>query len=201
MGKHLLETYTNKLFDPFEATLDDIDIRDIAHALSMLVRYCGHVRSFYSVAEHSLAVSKLAGERMRVDWHHDPESDSVRIAAKWGLLHDASEAYLGEVCRGLKHRPGVMEVYRAAEERLSELIWEKFMDCPSDYRAPLEPVVIKPIDREICGTEMRQLMHRALDPDGNPLPPTIPGLVVGVMTPAEAETRFMARYCELWGVR
>jgi hypothetical protein len=200
MGKYLLETFTNRLFDPFEVTLGDIDIRDIAHALSMLCRYCGHTRSFYSVAEHSLLVSRLAEHAATVDEQHDPRSDSVRIAAKWGLLHDASEAYLGEVCRGLKHRPGTMEVYREAEESLSWKIWQRFM-APRDAVEQhfLEKRIVKPIDRAVCGTEMRQLMHRALDTDGNPLPRSIPGVVVGVMGPAVAETNFLARFVELWG--
>lgn len=184
MSQHCMLTYTGKLFDPLEATLDDIDIRDIAHHLSLVNRYGGATRVGYSVAEHSLAVSSIAQSKWGIS------------SAKLGLLHDASEAYIGDVCRGLKYRPGIMESYRDAEETLMAKILKKYR---IDTYSEETHARVKKIDRQICADEMRQLMTQALDVNGEPLTATY-GVVVGLMRPAEAESRFLARYYELWGV-
>lgn len=75
-----IETFTGK---KFYAEYPEFDLNDIAHALSMVCRYGGHCSSFYSVAEHSVIVSALAEAGGR--------------GALEGLLHDATEAYLGDV--------------------------------------------------------------------------------------------------------
>lgn len=81
-------TFTGKCIDPFNLTPDDIDIRDIAHSLSMLCRFGGHTNRFYSVAEHSV--------RCRMECHEDKFIQQVV------LLHDAAEAYTGDMIRPLK---------------------------------------------------------------------------------------------------
>jgi len=81
-----IQTYTGKCFHPREPGPDDFDIRDVAHALSLLCRFNGHCRTFYSVAEHSVRVSRICPP----------------AAALWGLLHDLGEAYVGDLPRPLK---------------------------------------------------------------------------------------------------
>jgi uncharacterized protein len=73
-------------FDPLRPVFD---IRDIAHSLGQLARYNGHAKRFYSVAEHSVLVSKLV-EKLDLG---DPFD---------GLMHDATEAYLSDVPSPLK---------------------------------------------------------------------------------------------------
>lgn len=108
-------TYTGKCIDPLAASEDDITIEDIAHATANLCRYTGHVRSFYSVAEHSVRVSELLEAR---------EFDTkVQLN---GLMHDASEAYLGDVARPVKDNSTVGALYREAEDVLMELISQKY---------------------------------------------------------------------------
>lgn len=78
-----MQTFTGKVIEVANPRLVDIDILDIAHALSRLCRYGGHVTSWYSVAAHSLAMAMFA----------ETLEDQAMLEA---LLHDASEAYLGD---------------------------------------------------------------------------------------------------------
>jgi hypothetical protein len=98
-----IQTYSGRQFWPLDPRVEDVHLEDIAHALSNVCRYTGHVREFYSVAEHSVHVS----------WSCEPED------ALWGLLHDASEAYLADMARPVKQN---MPVYVAAE-RLVPWCW------------------------------------------------------------------------------
>lgn len=87
-----LQTHAGHAFYPKEGVVTEIEIEDIAHALSHICRYNGHCRKFYSVAEHSVLVSRI----IRKMWPDDLE-------AIWaGLLHDATEAYVGDVTTPLK---------------------------------------------------------------------------------------------------
>jgi len=133
-----IQTFTGKQFWPLDPHIEDIDIRDIAHALSNLCRYGGHVEQFYSVAQHSVLVSREV-----------PAEHALR-----GLLHDASEAYLIDIPRPIKHSPG-MEVYRAAENVLQRAIYLRFGLGPED------PDCIKTTDRLLLRTEQRDLMKPA----------------------------------------
>lgn len=91
-----------------QPTEDSIDIEDIAHALSNICRFGGHCFPFYSVAQHSVIVAALAPERLR-------------LAA---LLHDASEAYLGDVIKPLKTL--IATNYTQYEEQFELVIGNKY---------------------------------------------------------------------------
>lgn len=87
----------------------DIAIADIAQALAHQCRFAGHVREFYSVAQHSVLVSLLCAK---------PD-------ALWGLLHDASEAYLNDLVRPVKRLPDLLG-YLRLEARLMYIICLRF---------------------------------------------------------------------------
>jgi hypothetical protein len=98
---------THTLFNPLNPRHQDIHITDIAHSLSHICRWAGHIPTFYSVGLHSIHVSLMV----------HPEH---QLAA---LLHDASEAYLGDLAKPIKRG---MPEYQAAEHRLMTVISEVF---------------------------------------------------------------------------
>ena len=112
----------------------EIDIDDIARALSHICRFLGHTEEFYSVAQHSVLVSLLV-----------PRADAM-----WGLLHDAAEAYLGDLPRPVKSAPQ-MEVYRVTEDRLLACVAVKF------GLVPQMPESVKRADKVMLATEFCDL--------------------------------------------
>lgn len=86
---------------------DDVDPLDLAHALSHLCRFGGHTRVHYSVAQHCLLVSELAGRPFRLA----------------GLLHDAGEAYVGDLVGPLARR---LPEFRAIERRILDAVATRF---------------------------------------------------------------------------
>ncbi|MDP4153405.1 MAG: phosphohydrolase, partial [Bacillota bacterium] len=91
---------------------EDINIIDIAHALSMLCRANGHMTQFFSVGQHSINCAAEAKKR--------GFSDRIQFAC---LLHDASEAYISDITRPVK---AVLESYREIEKELQKIIYDKF---------------------------------------------------------------------------
>lgn len=140
--KPFIETFTGHTFSPLEPDADEIRIEDVAHALANQGRFSGHTRFRYSVGEHSVRVSELISE-----WGW---SDDVAL---WGLLHDASEAYLVDLPTPLKLTREIGEPYRAAEEKLMIAVCARF-GLPV-----LEPVVVRIADVVMLATEVRDLMH------------------------------------------
>ena len=105
--------FTGKHFDPMNPVDCEIDILDIAHPLSLMCRGNGHIKTFYSVAQHSIACAEEAFER-----------GYTSIVMMGCLLHDASEAYLSDVTRPIKKD---LPQYLQAEDRLQNAIWRRFI--------------------------------------------------------------------------
>jgi hypothetical protein len=102
-----MQTYTGRQFWPLDPRPDDIDIIDIAAALSKLCRFGGHCRKFYSVAEHCVHIAGQAPHPLRFQ----------------ALMHDAAEAYLVDVPRPIKH---CLTEYLEIERRIEICIFQKF---------------------------------------------------------------------------
>lgn len=109
-------TFTGKHFDPTAPEENLIDLSDIGHALSLICRGNGHVKYFYSVAQHSIACCREAQAR--------GYSDRVQLACP---LHDASEAYMSDVTRPVK---ALLTEYLKVEENLQNMIWNKYLKTP-----------------------------------------------------------------------
>lgn len=170
-----IQTFSGKAFYPLDPQEDDIDIRDIAHALAYTCRFAGHVTRFYSVAEHSVYVACYCS----------PQN------AMCGLLHDASEAYIADIPRPIKP---YLANYAAIEDHLMTAIAAKF-----DLSWPM-PSEVKEIDGRILSNEKAALLGPAPQPwtlYGDPLP----DLAISGWTPAEAEIAFLMAYNAFGGNR
>lgn len=129
-------------FDPINPQKELLRLEDIAHSLSLICRANGHMTHFYSVGQHSIACAKETLAR----------GLSPRVALGC-LLHDASEAYLSDVTRPIKHE---MTRYLEVEKRLQEMIWEHFI--PGEMLSEEEQKQIFEIDDEMLVWEFARLM-------------------------------------------
>lgn len=117
-----ITTYTGRRFD-YASGDPDIHIDDIAHALSLICRFNGHVREHYSVATHSIVVANLVGHVYDLSpVSYSSSREQLQLAA---LLHDATEAYCCDVPTPLKDMP-YMKGYRTAERVLLTTIYHKY---------------------------------------------------------------------------
>lgn len=137
-----ITTYSGIRMNPVQPQKDDIDIKDIAHALSLVCRGGGHVTHFYSVAQHCLVCAEEAGLR--------GHSLRVQLGA---LLHDGSEAYMSDLVRPVKEQ---IPQYRTIENRLIDTIWEAFV--PGEPLTEEERRIIKEIDDDVMSWDMKILL-------------------------------------------
>ncbi len=137
-----ITTFSGQDFDPINIDHGKILIEDIAHALSLLCRGNGHLKHFYSVAQHSVNCCIEAQAR--------GYSAKVQLIC---LLHDASEAYLGDVTRPLKTH---LAKYLEIEESLQNAIYQKFV---GEGIAPDELAKFKQIDDDMLSFEFNRLMN------------------------------------------
>jgi len=170
--KPTILTSSGGYFNLLEPDPMHVNIGEIAHALSHICRFTGHVRTFYSVAQHSYHASYL------VD----------REYALQALLHDAAEAYIGDVASPLKR---LLPDYKAIEERVESAVFQHFK-----LPAVLHPSV-KQADLIMLATEQHDLMPqhddqwasiKGIEPMPHPLVP---------MPPQTARYAFLDRYFEL----
>ena len=167
-----MQTYSGLRYFPMDPRPEDIDPRDIAHALSLLCRYGGHIDRFYSVAEHCVNVS------------HTVSKDHALAA----LLHDATEAYVVDVPRPVKR---YLADYRMVEAKVWLAIAARFGVDPE------LPAEVKEHDTRILLDERATLMRNAevgaWSMDGmEPL-----GVDIFGHEPADAERMYLRRLAEL----
>lgn len=145
-------TSQGKFVNPLDIQPEDIDVRDIARALSHICRYTGHTERFYSVAEHSVYVSRLA--EMEAE---QVGSDAAKVCAVQGLFHDAGEAYLSDIASPVKNSSD-FEQYRTEENLLLHRILEALSDeFNLRIGTPLR-VEVKSADHRIVMNEFLRLM-------------------------------------------
>lgn len=132
-------TYTGRSFYPLDPRPEEVDIEDIAHALSNICRFGGHTKYFYPVSQHCVLVSRFCSKRNRL----------------WGLLHDAPEAYAGDIIRPIKpHLSG----YSRIEDSIMKAICQRFGLRPN------MPQEVKKIDNQILLNEREVLITPSATP-------------------------------------
>jgi uncharacterized protein len=136
VNKAWIITYTGLKFYHLNPQPEMVCIEDIAHALSNIGRWTGHTRYHYSVAQHCVYASRICSPEFAFDC----------------LMHDSSEAYLGDMNRPLKHFTAAGPAYREIEERVEDVIFKKF-----GVRFPL-PEAVKDTDTQMLYAEKAQLM-------------------------------------------
>ncbi len=140
MSRTFIQTFTGRrfYFDRLEENETLID--DIAHALALVNRFGGHTVSPYSVAQHSVIVSRLVAPQYKLQ----------------ALLHDAHEAYIGDVVRAMK------EMFPQIRD-LQHLIDEHIFAAFNVNATPESTAVVKLVDNQVLATEASQLLSKECD--------------------------------------
>ena len=142
-----ISTYTGIHMVPTDPKIDDFRIEDMAHALSLICRGNGQVKSFWSVGEHCIACAKEAAARGL--------PDRIVLAC---LLHDAAECYLSDVPRPFKKK---LPAYQEAEDRILSLVYQRFLG--SDLTEE-EAGILNEIDYDLLWFDLEVLLDER--PDG-----------------------------------
>jgi hypothetical protein len=178
-----IQTVSGRRIDPFAPDVAEIDLGDIAKALSNQCRFGGHCNSFYSVAQHSCLAADL------VEAAGGDPADAL-----WALLHDAPEAYLVDLPHPLKHRSELGPVYKRAEAALQDAICARF-DLP-----PEPPPGLKAVDRALLAAERRVLSAVAWHwPELDGFEPA--DVAIEPWTPERASAAFTERFERLQAQR
>lgn len=170
----MIHTSQANTFDLLAPHKSNINIDDIAHQLSNLCRFNGATTTHYSVAQHSVLVSRIVPPYL----------------ALAGLMHDAAEAYIGDLPSPLK---ALLPDYQDIENNILQTIFEK-VGLTFPYHNE-----VKRADLVALATEARDLLNPVgEEKQWDSLSGISPcEISITPMTPAEAEAAFRARYFEL----
>lgn len=193
-----MQTFTGRKVFPTHVRADDVDLVDIAHALAYQCRFNGHCSTFYSVAEHCV----LIAEWIMTEPSLEAGSEGLTCAelALWGLLHDATETYVGDMISPLKVR---MPAFRRIERSIELAIAEHFrltFPIPTGTYGDLDPLepgaprVVHEADKRIVLDERRALFAQPI-PINTALEPL--GVRVRGLAPQIAEHRYLAMFIRL----
>lgn len=171
-----MQTYTGKAFYALDARVEDIDIADIAHSLSLQCRYNGHVDRFYSVAEHCVHLAELF-----------PDDPGMAL---WALLHDAAKAYIGDMVRPLKKH---MSMFMEIDDHITSLVAQRF-----ELEGTVIPPEVHHVDSQILHNEREALMARVQPPQPWDVPGgPIPGVEIIGYSPEVIKKVYLSTFARL----
>ena len=171
-----MRTFTGKHFRPLQPKAADVNIDDIAHALSHICRFGGHTPAFYSVAQHCVEVSWLAPESL----------------ALVGLMHDAPEAYVGDLILPIKRQ---LPVWEHIETPVWCAICGKFNMLPESiaHIKPADTVALLMEVRDLFGSEALADMPKEYENI------ELPARGLEPWSPRRARSEFLYRFSNLTG--
>ncbi len=182
-----IETFTGRFVNTKWPDPKTIVLEDIAHALANTCRFGGHTKTFYSVAEHAVLVSRRVEEVFDIRW--------LAMAA---LHHDDAEAYLLDVPRPMK--PLLEPEYAHLTKRMNRAICESTVNAgpPWFYPKDFNSTRIRYADNWALSVEAYELMFSQGANWQNPVEYIeTPDYWQGGLTPTEAEGLYLSRHWEL----
>lgn len=181
-----LQTHYGRAVDLEKPTVDQIEIDDIAFALSRICRFTGHVDG-YTVAQHSVLVMQCFAEA--------PKKASAKVKARFrdvrflALLHDAHEAYVGDVSSPLG---SLLPDFKVVSRRLEAVVHERFSITKNLQLHKL----VRNADLSLLATERRDLMNDYQARPWFDLPSPREERIY-VWTAEQARRSFLQQYCLL----
>lgn len=199
-----METYSGRMIDILNPSSEDIDIVDIAWALSRLSRFCGHTTSEqpYTVAQHCILVAELAenflvqsnGKNLnplKIEYATYSGQPTYEVILK-ALLHDGHEAYISDIPSPVKRHPALMPVITSMEEELDRAIYQNF---GLSKNTPEITAFIKNFDMLALKSEAKVLMKSGGAQWADKILPKYSPIVIGkILTPQEAFNAFQEKF-------
>lgn len=171
-----IRLYSGAMFDYNHPELCLVDIEDIAHALSNVCRFAGHVSHFYSVAQHAVNASRIVDDEFAFD----------------ALMHDTAEAFTNDIPTPLKV---AVPMFKALEISIEAAMAERF-----GFRFPL-PDAVKVADLQMLKLEKESMKGTDNSEwailDGVEADHLRPLVNLSMMSPTIAKQQFLARFEEL----
>lgn len=171
-----VQTFSGRIINLANVTSDDIDIEDIAHALHNINRFNGHTSKPYSVLSHSLCAAALMPEGKKME----------------GLLHDAAEAYIGDIITPIKELFPAICTY---EDLLLGTILNKYdknKECRVEEGVYIKSPLMLAVDKKLGKGE-----HHVLQPNSDISEPDHSVLVLMQSYWNATPIDFIERYEEL----
>lgn len=186
----IMTLYSGREVDIFNLKTNDIDIEDVAHALSNICRYGGHCLFHYSVAQHSVLCSL------------EPGTSKEQFEF---LLHDSSETFVNDLIRPIKHRPEFLQ-YRLEEDKIQKIIFEKYgLEFPlSDKIHTVDNKILKEeiaaiiITQEEINNKSAEMETSFREAVKILRKEKIKNCYIQKISPEEAEELFLNRFYELY---
>lgn len=163
-----IQTSSGRRFHLLDPRPEDIHMEDICGPLSRLCRFSGQCDQFYSVAQHSIICASYAE-------HH---TNCGREGGRIMLLHDAAEAYLGDITRPLK---SLLPQYQEIEAKVWDAIVRRFELDREMFS------IIKSVDNQVLASEKNCIFTRSEKWPGLPEPEIEIGFV---MSPEQARMAY-----------
>ena len=165
-----IQTFSGRRFYPADPRAEDMDIGDVAHALSMICRFNGHTRWHYSVAQHAVLSARQA----------------PREHAFEALHHADTEAWIADLTRPVKH---MLPPYVKMEAKIDRVKC-KWLGLPHPMSS-----AVKMIDNRMLVTEASQLLSgRGEAWWREPHWPQPYDIKIKEWTPAYAEEQFLIEH-------